>query len=110
MSPTLIQMFRKSLRYICVYLYILVYIYHLVDYFIVIVMLMIHLLLLLGANIDRIIIYTTANVTILLICIALGRACNVTRPVIACAVTVNEGSQLKPQILSIQQEIERLLI
>nr|AGH70147.1 NHP2-like protein 1 [Placozoa sp. H4] len=41
---------------------------------------------------------------------ALGRACNVTRPVIACAVTVNEGSQLKPQILSIQQEIERLLI
>ncbi|CAN6466550.1 unnamed protein product [Victoria cruziana] len=29
---------------------------------------------------------------------ALGRACGVTRPVIACSVTSNEGSQLKPQI------------
>merc|ERR1712179_257850 len=27
----------------------------------------------------------------------LGRACGVTRPVIACAVTANEGSQLKSQ-------------
>ena len=41
---------------------------------------------------------------------ALGRACGVSRSVIACSVTVNEGSQLKPQILSIQQEIERLLV
>ena len=41
---------------------------------------------------------------------ALGRACGVSRPVIACAVTVNEGSQLKPQILSLQQAIEKLLI
>ena len=41
---------------------------------------------------------------------ALGRACGQTRPVIACAVTVNEGSQLKPQIQSLQLAIEKLLI
>lgn len=41
---------------------------------------------------------------------ALGRACSVERPVIASAVTVNEGSQLKPQITSLQQAIEKLLI
>lgn len=41
---------------------------------------------------------------------ALGRACGVSRPIIACSVTQNEGSQLKPQINSIQQEIEKLLI
>lgn len=41
---------------------------------------------------------------------ALGRACGVSRPIIACSVTVNEGSQLKSQIISIQQEIERLLV
>ncbi|XP_030840618.1 NHP2-like protein 1 [Strongylocentrotus purpuratus] len=41
---------------------------------------------------------------------ALGRACGVSRPVISCSVTTNEGSQLKPQILIIQQAIEKLLI
>lgn len=41
---------------------------------------------------------------------ALGRACGVSRPVVACSVTIAEGSQLKPQIQNIQQEIERLLI
>lgn len=41
---------------------------------------------------------------------ALGRACGVSRPIIACSVTINEGSQLKPQIITIQQEIEKLLI
>jgi hypothetical protein len=41
---------------------------------------------------------------------ALGRACGVSRQVVACSVTVNEGSQLKPQIQSIQQEIEQLLV
>lgn len=41
---------------------------------------------------------------------ALGRACGMGRPVVACAVTVNEGSQLKPQIQSLQQSIEKLLI
>lgn len=41
---------------------------------------------------------------------ALGRACGTSRPVVACSVTANEGSQLKPQIESIQQEIEKLLV
>lgn len=41
---------------------------------------------------------------------ALGRACGVSRPVISCSVTVNEGSQLKPQIQAIQNDIEKLLI
>ncbi|XP_062066744.1 NHP2-like protein 1 [Lepus europaeus] len=39
---------------------------------------------------------------------ALGRACGVSRPVIACSVTIKEGSQLKQQMQSIQQSIERL--
>ncbi|XP_035696231.1 NHP2-like protein 1 [Branchiostoma floridae] len=41
---------------------------------------------------------------------ALGRACGVSRPVIAASVTINEGSQLKSQITTVQQAIERLLI
>ncbi|XP_077291890.1 NHP2-like protein 1 hoip [Arctopsyche grandis] len=41
---------------------------------------------------------------------ALGRACGVTRPVIACSITSSDGSQLKPQIQTIQQEIEKLLV
>ncbi|XP_050019558.1 NHP2-like protein 1 [Alexandromys fortis] len=41
---------------------------------------------------------------------ALGRACGVSRPVIACSVTIKEGSQLKQQIQSTQQSIERLLV
>lgn len=41
---------------------------------------------------------------------ALGRACGVSRPAIACSVTVNEGSQLKSQIQAVQQSIEKLLI
>lgn len=41
---------------------------------------------------------------------ALGRACGVSRPVISCSVTTNEGSQLKPQIQTLQSSIERLLI
>eukprot|EP00088_Acartia_fossae_P010558 TRINITY_DN15288_c0_g2_i1.p1 TRINITY_DN15288_c0_g2~~TRINITY_DN15288_c0_g2_i1.p1 ORF type:complete len:128 (-),score=27.07 TRINITY_DN15288_c0_g2_i1:96-479(-) len=41
---------------------------------------------------------------------ALGRACGVSRPVIAASVTQNEGSQIKPQIGTIQQEIEKLLL
>jgi len=40
----------------------------------------------------------------------LGRACGVSRPVIAASVTQNEGSQIKPQIQTIQQEIEKLLL
>lgn len=38
------------------------------------------------------------------------RACGVSRPVIAASVTQNEGSQIKPQIITIQQDIEKLLL
>ncbi|RKP04440.1 ribonucleo protein-associated protein [Thamnocephalis sphaerospora] len=41
---------------------------------------------------------------------ALGRACGVSRPVVACSVTSNEASDLKPQILAIKTQIEKLLI
>jgi hypothetical protein len=33
---------------------------------------------------------------------ALGRACGVTRLVIACSVTINEGSQLESQLLQLK--------
>jgi U4/U6 small nuclear ribonucleoprotein SNU13 len=42
--------------------------------------------------------------------VALGRACGVSRPVIAASVTTNEGSDLKPQIISLVNQIEKLLI
>jgi U4/U6 small nuclear ribonucleoprotein SNU13 len=42
--------------------------------------------------------------------LALGRACGVSRPVIAASVTTNEGSQLRPQIEKVKEQIERLLI
>merc|ERR1712073_46521 len=41
---------------------------------------------------------------------ALGRACGVSRPVVSASITQNEGSQIKPQIQTIQQEIEKLLL
>mmetsp|Transcript_2178 Transcript_2178/g.5038 ORF Transcript_2178/g.5038 Transcript_2178/m.5038 type:complete len:127 (+) Transcript_2178:57-437(+) len=41
---------------------------------------------------------------------ALGRACGVTRPVISCSVTSNEGSQLRGQIQTLREQIERLLV
>lgn len=41
---------------------------------------------------------------------ALGRACGVSRPVIAASVTTNEGSQLKTQIQQLKIAIEKLLI
>ncbi|KAL5018212.1 hypothetical protein ScPMuIL_003934 [Solemya velum] len=41
---------------------------------------------------------------------ALGRACGVSRPVISCSVTINEGSALKSQIQQVQLNIEKLLI
>ena len=43
-------------------------------------------------------------------CVALGRACGVSRPVISCSVIVNEYSQLKTQIQSLKLAIEKLLI
>ena len=42
--------------------------------------------------------------------LALGRACGVSRPVISCAVTSNEASQLKDQIVTMKDKIEQLLI
>mmetsp|Transcript_16313 Transcript_16313/g.28898 ORF Transcript_16313/g.28898 Transcript_16313/m.28898 type:complete len:129 (+) Transcript_16313:125-511(+) len=41
---------------------------------------------------------------------ALGRACGVSRPVIACSVTSNDGSQLNKQINALKLDIEKLLI
>lgn len=41
---------------------------------------------------------------------ALGRASGVKRAVVACSITQNENSQLKSQITSLHQEIEKLLI
>lgn len=40
----------------------------------------------------------------------LGRACGVSRPVIACSITSNDASQLKSQIDAIKLEIEKLMI
>ncbi|RHZ75360.1 hypothetical protein Glove_216g62 [Diversispora epigaea] len=41
---------------------------------------------------------------------ALGRACGVSRAVIAASIISNEASELKPQIQAIKSQIERLLI
>ncbi|KAH8118419.1 snRNP subunit [Phellopilus nigrolimitatus] len=41
---------------------------------------------------------------------ALGRACNVTRPVIAASVTSNETNELNVQIRAIKDAIEKLMI
>jgi hypothetical protein len=42
--------------------------------------------------------------------VALGRACGVSRPVIACSITTNEASQLKKTIDDMKIKIEQLLI
>jgi U4/U6 small nuclear ribonucleoprotein SNU13 len=42
--------------------------------------------------------------------IAFGRACGVSRPVIAASVTTNDASQLRTQIDKLKIEIEKLLI
>jgi U4/U6 small nuclear ribonucleoprotein SNU13 len=41
---------------------------------------------------------------------ALGRACGVSRPVIATSVTTNEGSQLKNSVEQVKDSIEQLMI
>ena len=41
---------------------------------------------------------------------ALGRACGVSRPVIAASVTSNDASSIKTQIFGIKDKIETLLI
>ena len=42
--------------------------------------------------------------------VALGRACGVSRPVVACSILSNENSQLKGQIEKIRGNVEKLLI
>ncbi|GKY93804.1 RNA binding protein snu13 [Mayamaea pseudoterrestris] len=42
--------------------------------------------------------------------VALGRACGVSRPVIACSITTNEASQLRSAIDGMKLKIEQLLI
>jgi U4/U6 small nuclear ribonucleoprotein SNU13 len=41
---------------------------------------------------------------------ALGRACGVSRSVIACSITSNESSELANQIRALKDKIERLMI
>merc|ERR1711934_311070 len=41
---------------------------------------------------------------------ALGRACGVSRPVIACSITSKEGSQLNSQIQDLKDSVEQILI
>jgi U4/U6 small nuclear ribonucleoprotein SNU13 len=40
---------------------------------------------------------------------ALGRACNVSRPVIAASVTTNESRELNSQIQTIKRAIEKIM-
>lgn len=42
--------------------------------------------------------------------LALGRACGVSRAVVACSITQSEGSQLNSQIKKLKEEVEKLLI
>ncbi|KAJ3207241.1 RNA binding protein snu13 [Dinochytrium kinnereticum] len=42
--------------------------------------------------------------------VALGRACGVSRPVIAASITTNEASELRTQIQAIKLQIEKLLV
>eukprot|EP01105_Mastigella_eilhardi_P007320 TRINITY_DN18806_c0_g1_i1.p2 TRINITY_DN18806_c0_g1~~TRINITY_DN18806_c0_g1_i1.p2 ORF type:complete len:130 (-),score=51.31 TRINITY_DN18806_c0_g1_i1:34-423(-) len=42
--------------------------------------------------------------------IELGRACGVSRPVIACSIITAEGSQLNNQIQSLKDQVEKLLL
>lgn len=41
---------------------------------------------------------------------ALGRACGVSRSVIACSILSNEASQIKSQLNAVKDQIEKLLI
>jgi U4/U6 small nuclear ribonucleoprotein SNU13 len=41
---------------------------------------------------------------------ALGRACNVSRPVIAASVTTSESRELSSQVTTIKQAIEKLIV
>ncbi|EED82477.1 candidate NHP2/L7aE family protein [Postia placenta Mad-698-R] len=41
---------------------------------------------------------------------ALGRACGVTRPVIAASITTNENKELSSQIITIKKAIDKLMV
>jgi U4/U6 small nuclear ribonucleoprotein SNU13 len=41
---------------------------------------------------------------------ALGRACGVSRSVIACSILSNDQSQIKSQLAAVKEQIEKLLI
>jgi U4/U6 small nuclear ribonucleoprotein SNU13 len=41
---------------------------------------------------------------------ALGRACNVSRPVISASVTTSESKELQAQIQTVKTAIEKLLV
>ena len=41
---------------------------------------------------------------------ALGRACGMSRSVMACSILSNEGSQLKSQLNTLKESIEKLLV
>lgn len=41
---------------------------------------------------------------------ALGRACGVSRAVIAASITTNDASDLMPQIRAVKDKVERLMI
>jgi U4/U6 small nuclear ribonucleoprotein SNU13 len=41
---------------------------------------------------------------------ALGRACGVSRPVVACSITMRDGSQMNTQIQSLRDSIEQILV
>lgn len=41
---------------------------------------------------------------------ALGRACGVTRPVIAASVTTNEQRELQSQIQTVKKAIDKLMV
>merc|ERR1712194_755420 len=41
---------------------------------------------------------------------ALGRACGVSRPVIACSITSKEGSKLNTQIQDLKDQVERIVV
>lgn len=41
---------------------------------------------------------------------ALGRACGVSRPIIAASITSNEASDLSPQLQRLKAKVERLAI
>lgn len=42
--------------------------------------------------------------------VALGRACGVSRPVIATSILTNEKSELRDQINALRDQVERLMI